>query len=247
MENDFLANIEQEGETPFVELDRQEEIPEGSQPEKIEEEVIPYHKDPRWIKQRQDLEHERKQREELAEETRKLHEEIDQLRNGKIEQPQFLTDLVGENEEVAKSFQEYEEQLTDKILRNIQEKSNKEAREKIDFERRNVEWINNSLDNLSAETGNQMRDAKGELTATGKELLDLISEYPVDDGYGNIDLKKGYSMLVKLRAQDDLIKTQKQNVRKDIADKTISNDNNSQTSKDYVSSNDIRNRSWYDL
>ncbi len=259
-EQDFFASISREGTDPFAELDTQDDAPAESQPENAEvdkpneptdveeEKPIPYHKDPRWKKQREDLKAEQEARAQAEARAQELEEEIARVRSGgKIEQPEFLTDLVGENEIVARNFQQYEQQLRQRIVEDLRKEEAMERARAAQEEQKGLQWINQSLDEISDEFGVQMRTSTGELTPTAKGVLELINEYPIDDGNGNIDIKKGYEMYNKLKAQEELVKAQKAQVRKDIADSTISKDNSGRTQREYLTQNDLRGKGWNSL
>jgi len=262
-DNDFFASVAKEGSDPFSQLDTQEETPADSQPENVdvdkptepvtesvpeEEKPIPYHKDPRWKKQREDLQAEKEAREQAEERARLFEEEVKNLRSGnRANQPEFLTDLIGENEVVAQNFQKYEQNLRQSILEDLRKQQDVERQQAKAIEEKSMNWVNQNLDELSEETGITMRTSTGELTPTAKGLLELINEFPIDDGRGNLDIKKGYEMYQKLREQEQFLQSQKAQARKDIADSTISKDNSGKSQRDYVTQNDLRGKGWNSL
>jgi len=194
------------------------------------------------------LQAEREARAQAEERARLLEQEIQSVRTGgKVSQPEFLTDLVGENEVVAQNFQKYEQNLRQSILEDLRKEQVIEQQRAKAMEEKSMNWINQNLDELSEETGVSMRTASGDLTPTAKGLLELVNEYPIDDGRGNLDIKKGYEMYKKLQEKDQFLQSQKSQARKDIADSTISKDNSGKSQRDYVTQNDLRGKGWNSL
>ena len=233
---EFFANVEREG-TPLLQNVEHNEQPaaEDSQPEqpKIEEEKpLPYHKDPRWIKQREDLESERKARE--------LAERRAQELEARLAKDDDLTrDLVGDDEDAQDRLRKWEEAIITKASVRLREQQENEVRQKQEEEQRMQGWVRENLEMLKDDTGAEFIQGDT-ITPAGVEFLDIVKRYPVDDGTGYIDFKKSFELYKELKSIETAKSKVQSDARKRLADATTTTDNSSKQSKDYATPADLR-------
>lgn len=257
-DEDIFAGFKSEGETdPFAELEKGTDKPAESQTEKEvksdetqqgentdkkdESEDEDYHK--RWAKREAKLKEEMSA--QFQAEIQKSRDEYEtklaSLAKGgeKIEAPAFLTDMVGDNPEVAAKFRTYEEQLSEKIRNDILI-SQQQAQQQFQAEQQRWNgWVDGELSKLKAEGEQFDRD----------ELIKTLLEYKPTDENNNFDFKAGLKILKMSKAEETKLAEDKTTARKKIADTTTSKSSggSDKTGTGAMTSADLRNKSWTKL
>jgi len=248
-DENFFANIGREGESinDFSNDENNEQAndePAESQTENAEERV-PYHKDPRWIQQRRELEEERAARQETEGRYQQMQQELDSLKGDSVDQPEFLTDLVGENEQVARNFKKYESQLEQRIIERLaREQGESQQREQQEAQKWE-KWAQDNISQLQEDTGFKIMGDDG-ITTEGQEFLDMMQQYPIQNQDGTLDFKRSFDLYQKINEPKAAIAQQKSTARKEIADKTVTRDNSGRSNADYATPDSLRG-SWQSL
>lgn len=240
MEESDIANIPREGETAeevfdSVDKELQEEAPADPQPEKPEKLELP---DTHVLKQNETWEKMRKDNEALQERLEKLEKGDDNVIE--VEESEFVTALVGENAEVTKKWHDEKQSLKEEMKREI-------LQEQIDAQKKDEEqrqyWLKWTDDRLSEVEKEFNVDFKAD-ESKKNELSKIMLDYSPTDEQGNLDYKKGYNILTKLNKINDMAKSESTQVKKNVADATVSKETSVQKNKDYLTSQDLRGKDW---
>ena len=250
--NEFLANVENEGEN----LDQVTETPAESLPESNQtestpssqgepkkdntenEENLPFHKHPRWKQKQAEIESLRKTIDELAplrDEVAHLKEEFKQS-SPKEETPipQWFLEMFGDNVQAWKVWEKKEAadearyksevlSLKDQIKREFQE----EQIQKQEESKKMNQWIDNEINQLESE-GKKFNK---------NELLKVIDDYRPIDEKGNWDFHKAYELL-EMKKQLEA-KNNNSQARKQIAALSSSENSSEQSTRDYATNLDF--------
>lgn len=240
MENEnIFADVPREGKTleevlNSVEKEPEVEKPAESQAEKeIEKLELPDEEQLAIQKRNSAFEEMRKTNEELASRLESLEKEKEQAT---FEQPEFLKKMIGENEEVTKDWQKEKEaikaEVKQELIREQAEVQKKAAETKAYWNN----WTLEQLDKVGAKDEN-----------TRNELKKVMADYTPTDEQGNLDYSKGMKLLTDLKKAQTQQEEQKVQVKKNIADATVSKETSNKESKDYVTSHDLRKKGWRGL
>ena len=233
MDMDNWANpeLEEENETPTAAPTEEkiDETDEGSQPEEIVEEKVPYHKDPRWI--------------EMYEKAKRVDELEETINSLKSRQDEYETKNVEEKtEEIPPWFIGDEEQWKQYLVREetkfAQAKErwqSEQEQAKEDRKQEKAEEVNN----LSNYFQNEIDILKEDFNFDEEKLKSYVIENEIMDSEGVFDLKRG---LMKMMNQG----TKANPARKDIASLTSSTPQGEQPIKDYATAEDFQggNAPW---
>ena len=238
MSENMFDDVPREGETveEFLEKlspdgDNEVEAPAESSAEKTEAEVLDLQeselkKNARWEEMREELQAEREAREELA-------NKLKEFETRETEQPEFLTDMVGENETVAKNFAKYRQEereiIKQELIRDQQEAQAKEQEQREHWQK----WTQDQFDKVGAKDEN-----------TKNELSKIMIDFSPSDDQGNLDYSKGMKILTSLKEANKADDKEKIEVKKAIADATVSRETSTTEKKDYVTSADLRKYGW---
>jgi hypothetical protein len=236
-----LADVEKEGDTdPFKDIAEKETPVESStpkEPEKeepiqggnTEEDKTPFNV--RWKSHAENLkaELEAKHQEEIA----SLRQEFEQkLPKTESDIPDWFKELYGENQVAWEKYHEQEKAREAEIEKRILDRQ-AEERQKADAEAKYwSEWVNKGISGLEGQG----------LKFDRNELIKTMLEYRPTDQQGNFDFQAGYRIMEALKLKEaDLGHSQ---ARKQLADVTTKSSKSEKDSKDYLTSNDLRNKSW---
>lgn len=255
MENneDFLADFPQEGQNIDEVLDtladgiKQEEATAESLTEKASEEEtkdeVPTEskedlkKNDTWKQMREELEFERAERVKAQEEARKLETRMQEIVvNKQSSQPEFLTDLIGENPEVASKYQSHVSLLKEEIKRELIEEQVSQARKAQEEKAYWDKWTNEQFEKVGA-TDENIRN----------ELGKIMRDYTPTDEQGNLSYEKGMKILNDLKKAQIAETEVKTQVKKNVADATVSRETNTSKNRDFVNQHDLRKlgSGWY--
>lgn len=243
-EENFLADIPREGENVeeilnSVDKELQEETPAESLPE----EVVDLKKNETWKQMREDMEAERQARLDLEErlkgfESKGLREEKEE-----VNQPAFLTKMIGENEEVAKDWMQEKATIKEQVKQEL-------IQEQIDAQKKETE----TREYWNKWTQERFNEVEQEFKVSFKteptlknELAKIMNDYTPTDEQGNLDYKKGMKLLTDLKKAQVQAEDQKVQVKKNIADATVSNETQAKGNKGYLTSHDLRGKDFRSL
>ena len=235
MEESIIAGFaREEGEDieevlDSVEKQTQEEAPAESQAEKEE---VDLKKNDAWKKMREEKEESDRRASEL--EARLQAIEKDRVKDEPVGQPEFLTDMIGENQEVARKFRAHEEELVVRIKAQLVQEQADAARK----EKEQLDYWNKWTDEQFVKVGISDDSEKN-------ELRKIMLEYSPTDDKGNLDYSKGKKILDTLKEKDVKEDRDRVTAKKVIADATVSKqDDAGKKDKGYVTSAELRNRGW---
>jgi hypothetical protein len=251
-DNTFLANLKQEGGDPFAELENKEtdtpaDSPAETKPEEAkpnegestkepvvntQEEEEPFHR--RWKVREEKLKTELEEKFQRDLELTKQELEQRYAPKGKQPAPQFLTDMVGDNEQVAKSFNQYERDLIEKAKFEFSQEQERKIQAQQQEEQKWNNWIDDQVESLKEE-GHQF---------DRNELLKTVLDYRPTDQNNNYDFKAALKILQLQKPKES---NKSVAAKKAIADTTTSGSQGESSPRDYVTAKDIRNIGWSSL
>jgi hypothetical protein len=238
-EDNIFADIPREGQS-LEELDQdvdkelQVETPAESQTEEEPD-----------LKQNDTWREMREAREQAEQRAYELEQRLLALERGNedIEQPEFLTDMIGENEEVARKYLEHEQSLKERIKAElIQDQIDAENKRQQEADRIN-KWRDDNYAMLEKE--HNVNFSKDENLKN--ELAKTLIEYSPTDDQGNLDFRKGWKILTDLKRVAASEQSQRTQIKKSIADATVTKDTSTKEDKRYLDTNDLRGKDWRSL
>jgi len=240
IENIF-ADVPREGESieealDSVDKELQEETTEESTPAESQPENEPdLRQNSAWKELREARELAEAKAQEL--ETRlKALESQDKT----IEKSEFVTSLVGDNEDVAEKWEKEKENLKEEVKRELI-REQIEAQEKEQQEKEHwTKWTEERLSEVERDFKVNFKDDE----SLKNELSKVMLDYTPTDEQGNLDYHKGMKLLTEMKKVQAQEETQKTQVKKNIADATVSTETSVQQNKGFVTSNDIRGKDW---
>lgn len=248
-ENVF-ADVTVEGakETEALFSDNKETTPAESQPAKEEEGKEPVQGEPnaepkeddpfhiRWRERETKLKADYEAR--LEEKARELEEKFSSRFKSDDEPvsiPKWFSRIHGEDPDAWNEYKEYDAEQRETIKRELveeQEAQRRQADEEVKYWNK---WVDDEVSRLSTE-GKQF---------DRNELIKVMLDYRPTDQEGNFDFNAGYRILEALKIKE--ADPEKSQARKKIADLSTKSSNTPEAKKTYVSSVDIRKKSWSDL
>jgi hypothetical protein len=161
-------------------------------------------------------------------------------KGGTEEKSEFVNSLVGDNEEVEKHWAKEKESLKEQVKQEIiQDQVNAQKKEQEQKEYWN-NWTNERLSEVEKEFNVDFKTNESKKNELSKVMLD----YSPTDEQGNLDYRKGWKIVSELSKVREVEETQKTQVKKNIADATVSKETSTQQNKGFVTSNDIRGKDW---
>ncbi len=242
----IMADVKPEGDTdPFKDIEEKETTsesstqkePEGEKPiqgDNTDEDKTPF--SIRWKNHAENLkaELETKHQEEMA----KLREEFDAKIPPKQENssiPEWFKHLYGENEVAWKAYSEHNQAEREQMKQELiqEQEANREKAQKEE-----TYW------NGWVEEGVKSLEALG-LEFDRNALLKTMLENPkeVTNSLGNYDFNLGF----KLYREQNPVQQVNSEARKKLADTTTKSSPSEKGSKDFMTSNELRNKSWHAL
>ena len=252
-EDNVLANIPKEGGDPFEGLGEEtstESLPEKKQEEvkpvqgnNTEEDNIPFHKHPRWIERDNELRSLRERDEAREKEIADLREfrkntdqKLSDMPNSNTVVPQWFKTLYGDNIEAWEQYSEHDKATREEMKSEILEAQRQEVQKAQDQEKYWVKWVDTEMGKLEAKGYKFDRD----------ELAQVILKTRPSDEKGNLDFEAGYETYIARKGTQPSTTPQSQ-ARKQIADSVGKTSRGEPIKKDYMTSNDLRNKSWNQL
>jgi hypothetical protein len=226
--------LEEEKETPPAAPTEEEtsEKDEGSQPKEkiVEEEKVPYHKDPRWIEM-YEASKEAKAMKEDYEQTKAKLAELEE-RNKEPEKPEEIPSGFMGSEEDWHAWQEREKRLMaraeEAVIKRLED-------QKVEAERAKQEEVAGLTNYFQSE----MDLLKEDFNFDESKLKDYVVENKVVDSQGVFDLKRGLMKMLN-------VATKPNPARKEAADLTGSDRKPESPKRDFATSEDFQGgaRPW---
>lgn len=244
---EILADVKQEGADPFaaMETDTPTESPTVNEPKeevkkdepentpKEGDDTVPFHKHPRWIERENELKSLREREEENARVLAELTAFKEEATKRFDPQDTSVPDWFGGTAEAWQKYQEHESsresQIEQKVL-DRQEQVKQQAQ--ADVQKWNA-WVDTEVAKLESDG----------LKFDRNELIKTMLDYRPTDDQNNFDFKKGYQIYEALKGKD----TSSSQARKQLADSTSHTSRGESKEKNYMTPEDLRNRSWGSL
>ena len=244
---EILADVKQEGADPFKEFDpeankeketpaesstpKEPEVKEPIQGDNTDEDKTPF--SIRWKSHAENLkaELETKHQEELGKLRQEFEAKIPPKESNK-NIPEWFVKLYGENEEAWKAYDEHSQEEREQMKKDIlaeQETKREEAKKEETYWNN---WVEEGIKGL------QTVGLEFDRNALIKTMLDNPKE--VTNALGNFDFNLGYK-LYREQNPASLVNT---DARKKLADTTTKTSPSEKGSKDYMTSNELRGKSW---
>ena len=246
-EGDPLEEKDEEGketppESPPEKKTSEKEPPQEGEPEKVntpEEEEISYKK--KTSERFQTLLEHNQSLKKAVEELSKFREEAEpklkELGQKGQPVPSWFANTFGENEQAWEQYQGYEKELRQKIKDEFYQEQEELGRQQEAEQKKWSDWTSNQLQ--------QMKDDG--LKFDQNELLKVLVEYKPMDDEGNLNFRKGYEILSKIKVGEEVEKSKKTGEKKKIAGATMEGGEGGEQEKKYRTSKDLRNKDWTDL
>lgn len=250
--NEVMADVKHEGDTdPFVafekpEADKETETPTDSpavKEVKVEEPIqgdntevkkeIPFHEHPRWKEREAELQELRAFKESAAPKLSELEQKLKPSEKSNI--PEWFKELYGENEVAWQKYSEHTQQEREQMTKDIlaQQEAKREEAQKEETYWNN--WVEEGVKGL------QLVGLEFDRNALLKTMLDNPKE--VTNALGNFDFNLGY----KLYREKNPINQVNSEARKKLADTATKSSPSEKSSKDFMTSNELRGKSWNQL
>lgn len=253
-ESSFLADIQNEGSPAFTEGEKETPTssPEETKPETespsaqgdekaeesstntVSEENMPFHEHPRWKEvygQAKLVPELQEKLSDLEAYKQQVEERFTKLSgNQNPSAPEWIQEGFGDNPALQGKFSQYEKDLEDRIVQRVYSEQEKARSQAEKAQSSAQEFVNRSMQELEDEG----------LKFDRNELLKVAVEYRPSDDSGNIDLRKAYRILEATKEDT----SERSKARKEIAAGTTAKSKAESAPRDYVTSNDLRNKSW---
>lgn len=253
--NEVMADVKHEGDLdPFKDLDKPEadketETPSDSPTEKevkVEEPVqgdntevkreIPFHEHPRWREREEELKQLRAFREEVTPKLSMLEQKLQAQATTDENIPEWFKELYGENAVAWQKYSERSKLEREEIKKEIvaeQEAKHLEAQKEEQYWNN---WVEEGIKGL------QTVGLEFDRNALIKVMLE--NSQAVTNALGNFDFNLGYK-LYKVKYPDN--SQANSQARKKLADTATKSSRTDKDSKDYMTSNELRNKTWNQL
>lgn len=249
-ENNGLADVKIEGENPFDGLG--EDTPAESLPAKESGEVkpdqgkntdedltTPFHKHPRWIERENELrilKEKNEQYERDLEDLKQFREQTSQkLSPTDTKIPDWFVTLYGNNPEAWEKYSEHTKAEREEIKREVIEAQQQQIIEAQEQEKYWDNWVENEMSKL---------EAKG-YKFDREELAQVMFKTKPTDAEGNFDFEAGYETYIARKGTN--VNPQVSQARKQVADSITKSSRGEPAKKDYMTSAELRGKSWNQL
>lgn len=251
-----LADVKPEGDTdPFKDLDTKEadkeketttesltekkpEVEEPNQGKNTDDKQVPFHEHPRWKEREEELKRlrafEQTASEKLAE-FDKIKSAFDSKSGEKSSIPDWFKHLYGENEVAWQAYSEHSKLEREEMKKELIAEQEARREESQKEEQRWNKWVEDGLEGLKT------LGLEFDRNALLKTMLDNPEKVTRE---GNFDFNLGYKLYRELNPDTTQANSQ---ARKKIADTATKSSPAEKGSKDFMTSNELRNKSWNQL
>lgn len=243
-EDPFSSLVKEENDTPAEsspENNNVKEEPvqgeiENKPSENTEPENEPFHK--RWQAREEKLK--RELEEKRLQDIEALRQEFEQRFTSRpaseedVEIPKWFVTLYGEDPVAYKAMQEADAIRKEEIKRELIENLKQEQLQAQQEEQKWNKWVDEGIASLE-EQG---------LKFNRNELINTMLQYGPTDEEGNYDFKKGYDILVALKGPQNTSTTL---AKKKVASLSSTSKGAEPNRKPYMTSADLRHKSWDNL
>lgn len=234
MEESIFAKAPHEGETPeelfnpTVDKELEVEKPAESQSEKEEPD----------LKQNEAWKEIREAKEQAEAKALELEQRLQALESGnkEVERSEFVTSLVGDNEEIDRKWQKERETIKEEVKKELVQEQIKAQQIEKDEQNYWNKWTQDQFDSVEKEFKVDFKSAP----TLKNELAKVMTDYTPTDSNGNLDYSKGMKLLNDLKKSQVEEESQKTQVKKNIADATISKETSTKETKNFLTRNDLR-------
>lgn len=236
----LLAEILREGEDnqnilDSVDKELEVEKPAESLPEKEEKTVEKLELPDEAILKKNSAWEEMRVKNEALEERLNALEKPDST-----EKSEFVSSLVGDNQDVEAKWAKEKQSLKEEVKREmVQDQLDAEQKAK-DQKEHWIKWTNERLSEVEKEFNVDFKTDE----SLKNELSKIMLDYSPTDEQGNLDYRKGMKILNELDKVKVTEKHASTQVKKDIADATVSKETSVKTNKGYMTSQDFRKKDW---
>lgn len=236
-EKDDVGSPSQEGDEDIVEETNKEDDVSKTKPDNTLDDSTPFHQHPRFkelIQERNELREKLNEVGNTSSQIEELKTQISQL-NSVIPQtqsiPDWFVELYGDNHDAWSKYEQHTKAEKEQMVKEIRAEIQREQKQQEEQSQQWNKWVDSQLSSLEDEGKSFDRN----------ELMKITLEYKPTDDSGNIDFRKAFELLQKLKPAKTLSPE-----RKKIA--SITGNNGGEPSSDrIISSDDIRNKDWQDL
>lgn len=207
---------------------------------------LPYNKDPRWNKMRE----ERKQLEtklddalkQLADLQNRVQSSPQQTQVQPVQIPEWFSDLFGTNAELWAKFQKFDDQRqTAFVERYRQQEAERQTAAQKETEKWN-KWVSDSLSSIEDTHGVDLSSPQGQ--ALKNEFLKFVYEVKPTNENGDIDLVRGWQFFTQYVKKTDDTKAK---AKKAMAAKVSSDAGGEMKNPEVRTSKELRSKSWHDF
>lgn len=246
--NEALADVKIEGQDAFG--SQGEETPSDSPAEKEQvkvepkegdntpvEKELPFHQNPRWIERENELKTLREKSEIYEKDLAELKQFKEQASQKKSDTkvPEWFSTLYGDNLEAWEKYSEHSKNEREEMKREILEAQQQEVVKAQEQEKYWNNWVEGEM--VKLETRGYKFDRN--------ELAQVILKTRPTDSSGNLDFEAGYETYIARKGP--AVNPQQSQARKQVADSVTRSSRGEPTPKDYMTSNELRNKSWSQL
>lgn len=250
-----FADIRVEGDTdPFKDIG--EKTPTESQPEKEQgkseeqkpeggdntsnDDQLPFHKHPRWIERDNELKELRAKQQEddrIIADLRAFKQEIETKFKGSetADIPAWFKNLFGDNQQAWAEYKAHTDEEREQIKADLKREAEAEWKQAQEQEKYWQGWVGDQLTKLE-QSGKKF---------DRNELVKIMLETRPTDQNGNFDFEAGYRIYELSKANS--VDPAKSQARKHIADEVTKSSRGESKSKDYMTSAELRKKSWHSL
>lgn len=221
--------------------------PDGAPVDNSQEETnVPFHKHPRWVEREKSWkERFSSQESQIAQLRSELESKLSTIQNTTTpgELPDDFVKLYGSDPEAFKLWRKSQEELASRIkaeIRQEEEQRQVQERQRLTEGERFVE---DSLQSL--EDDGKVFD-RNELMKFMVDFKEKYGALPSDEN-DNLDFRRGYELMMDMKAATGEVAKAKSTARKNLASFSSSSTGGEAQSKDYLTSQDLKNMDWDSL
>ena len=261
---EFLDEVEQEGGKAFEENQEEKDTPAESSTEdkpteespssqgeedkkeeveapkesntEMEEKPPPFHEHPRWKR--------------MYDENQTLKQDIsdikdnagkDKLQREEQEQnqtiPGWFSNQYGDDPKIWREYKSYEVAHDERLIQKIQSDQETVVQKKQQESDKWTSWVETEVQGLVDEG----------LKFDRNELMKTVADYKPTDEQGNLDFRKGYEIMTKLKSVEVAKKAVKTQEKKEVASQTMDEGKGESEKKNFLTHAELTNMGWTDL
>lgn len=258
-EENFLADVQKEGDQqdPFADLNKGEENPSESLPEKDSEKVepdqgdepedapentdqenVPFHKHPRWMERENELK-QLKQDLESAKDQLAQFSENNNSQPSNPDIPEWFSETYGDDPKLWARYQQVHTEQKERIKQELREEAIEAQKQEEEETKHWTNWVGNQIQDLVDNKGLDPKDID--------ELKNIMLKYKPTNDDNDLDFEAGYELLKLSKTQREAVTKEKVEAKKKVASLTTERSKGDSGKKDYLTNNDLQHRGWTSL